>query len=68
MGYEYHRQSVLQRFTALGFKSETAFCNVCRSIDNTLSWFYLNQFYNGYRMHPGLISRLESIVEFLKNE
>lgn len=67
-GYEYTRNQLISDFKKLGFANEKAFCNVCRSIDVTLNWFHLNQFYNGYEAHPSLLARVESIIEFLKNE
>lgn len=62
------RYLILTAFAKFGFRGQTSFCNVCTSMDISLSGFDLIEFWCFGNTDPVLMSRLEAIIENLKNE
>ncbi|TVZ55628.1 hypothetical protein OD91_0883 [Lutibacter sp. Hel_I_33_5] len=62
------RYAIQRGFYKLGFRGRTAFFNVCKSIDVTLSDFELLNFYDHGKSSPGLVTRLEEILDTLQYE
>jgi len=59
---------IIAEFAKLGFRGQTSFCKVCTSMDVSLVGLDLIQFWSLGNSNPVLNSRLEAILENLKNE
>lgn len=62
------RAILMHEFKQLGFGGVQSFCNVCRSVDNTLNPFRLIELYHNTRTDMELLTRLHDVLETLKHE
>ncbi len=62
------RATLIGGFFRLGFTSRTAFYNVCRSIGCALTCFEILNFYEGKNVSDSVVSKIEDVLEVLKNE
>jgi len=62
------RINILFTFKRLGFRGRTAFYNVCKSIDVTLSSLDIINFYDHEFVSENLVTKMEGFIEKLKNE
>jgi hypothetical protein len=62
------RCTIISEFLQLGFGGISAFYNVCKSLDVTLSGLLLIQFYKGQSYDAKFLSKIEAILEILKYE